>query len=52
MAKMSIGVSITNTQIFKDIVKILKQVTDDERIPKNIRDEYLKTIEDTIRESD
>ena len=41
-------VQLTETDIVKSIIRMLKQVAKDERIDKNIRDEYLADLSEQI----
>jgi hypothetical protein len=41
-------VQLTETDIVKSIIQMLKQVALDERIDKNIRDEYLADLSEQI----
>jgi len=43
-------VQLTETDIVKNIIRMLKQVAQDERIDKNIRDEYLADLSEQIEE--
>ena len=41
-------VQLTETDIVKSIIRMLKQVALDERIDKNVRDEYLADLSEQI----
>ena len=45
---LKITVKLTETDIVKSIIRMLKQVALDERIDKNIRDEYLSDLSEQI----
>lgn len=45
---LKITVKLTETDIVKSIIRMLKQVALDERIDKNIRDEYLSDLSKQI----
>lgn len=40
--------SITDTDLFQDILSILKELTEDERVSKELREEYMKMIKKTL----
>ncbi|WP_302967403.1 helix-turn-helix domain-containing protein [Intestinibacter bartlettii] len=45
---LKVTVKLTETDIVKNIIRMLKQVALDERIDKNIRDEYLADLSEQI----
>ena len=45
---LKVTVKLTETDIVKNIIRMLKQVALDERIDKNIRDEYLSDLSEQI----
>lgn len=45
---LKVTVKLTETDIVKSIIRMLKQVALDERIDKNIRDEYLADLSEQI----
>lgn len=45
---MKVRVEITDMDMYKDIVKILKDIVIDERIDSNVRAEYKDKLLDTV----
>jgi len=45
MGCLNVTISVKDTEPFKKLVKILKRITEDNRISEDIRQEYLKEIE-------
>ena len=45
---LKVTVKLTETDIVENIIRMLKQVAQDERIDKNIRDEYLADLSEQI----
>lgn len=46
--RLKVTVKLTETDIVENIIRMLKQVALDERIDKNIRDEYLADLSEQI----
>jgi len=40
MAKLTVNVDIKDLDIYKELISIMKDMTEDERIPVNVREEY------------
>jgi len=45
MACLEVSVSVKDSKLFRKLLKTMKKITDDNRIPEDIRYEYLKEIE-------
>ncbi len=51
MANLEVEVSITDTELFKGVVNILDDILKDERIPFNVRQEYVDRLNE-VKEED
>jgi uncharacterized protein (UPF0147 family) len=42
--KITISVDATNLEVFKDMINVIKDVTNDERIPSDVREEIMDKV--------
>lgn len=50
MGGLNMSVSILDLDIAKEIIQIVKNVTEDERIDKKIREEYKNKMKEIVKE--
>lgn len=44
MDKLKMEISLKDTEEFKSLVSVLKEVCEDKEVPENVREKYLKKI--------
>lgn len=49
---LRINVRVKDTQLFKDLVEILKQITTDTRIAEDVREYYIEAIDSVLVKED
>ena len=50
MAQLTVQVDIRNLELFQSLLQLLRKVTDDKRIPGDVRDEIMEELKDIVEQ--
>jgi len=51
MSNPKVKVDVKGMKEFESLIKIVKKITEDEEVPKHVREKYLKEVADKVLEN-